>query len=358
MIKADVSCSLVELDYSGIEAVLTGWCMWRHLGDSQGAKDYIRKCRLGLHAIVAGLYLGQPVDLTLPDPEIQRQIKVIKADHDYEYDIIKRVNHGTHYGLTAYGMCEMFPEFFKTPKDAEHIQSFLFKAAPTLPAWQTAVRRRAKDLGYLGGISRPVASIWDHPFGYKHWFWDILNYKPIDEAKARKWLSNPITASRIVMLHGRPFKIDWGNDAKRACALYPQSIGAGVLKRAELRLLHPASPDYIGDAYFGRTPLLHPIHDSLFLHVPNVIRDRVIAIAARVMQEEIPELPIPPEWGMGRYLRIGVEAKAGRSWDKGSMHKVQVDPIVYGVEHVADNPVIPREEADQEAWDAMAREVA
>ena len=356
----DTRCVLAELDFSGIEAILTGWCFWRHLGDSEGAKDYIRKCRLGLHAIVTALKLGRPINLNRPDDEIAPDIARIKSEYPYEYDIIKHVNHGTHYSLTPFGICQMFPEMFATPKAAEEIQRYLFVAAPSLPVWHTTLRKRAKEVGYLGGPTKPGAapSIWDHPYGYRHWYWSILNYKPCDEVTARKWLGNPQWAGRIVVMHGRYFKIEWGEDAKRAASLYPQSIGAGVLKRAEMRLYHPDSPDFIGDAYFGLTPLLHPIHDSLLNHVPVVIRDRFIAICARVMQEEIPELPIPPEWGMGSYLRIGVEAKAGVTWDKDDMHKVAVEPIVYGVEHPEDSPVIAREPDEQDDWDALGRVVA
>lgn len=359
-LSADVSCSLLEIDYSGIEAVLTGWCINQHLGDSAGAKDYIRKCRLGLHAIVTAIKVGQPINLARPDAEIAPDIARIKKEFETEYDTLKRVVHGTHYGLTPFGMVEMFPDYFRSVKEAEDAQNFLFIAAPSLPTWQTAVRRRAREIGYLGGLTMPPTppSAWDHPFGYKHWFWDVLSYRPIDEVGARKWLKDPRRANRIIQLHGRWFKIEWGGDSKRTCAFYPQSIGAGCLKRAEMKLFHPDSPTFIGDAYFGRTPLLHPIHDSLLLHVPTRLVERVAAIAVDVMQSEIDQLPIPVEWGMGRYLRIGVEAKAGKTWDKRDMEKLKVAPIVYGVEHPEDAPVLAREDADAEEWDSLAREVA
>lgn len=364
-VTADVSCSLLELDFSGIEAVLTGYFMWRHLGDAVGAKHYIRQCQLGMHAIVTALKVQQPINLARPDADVIVDIARVKKEFATEYDIIKRVVHGTNYGLTPFGCVEMFPEYFRSITEAEEAQRFLFQAAPTLPAWQTAVRRRARDVGYLGGTTLAPAppSCWDHPFGYKHWFWDVLTYKPCDEFTAAKWRQDPRRRDRIVVLHGRPFKIEFGSDSKRTCAYYPQSGGSGVLKRAESRLFHPESPDYIGDAYFGRTPLLHPIHDSLFLHVPNRILDRVAAICARVMQDPIPQLPIPPEWQMGDYLRIGVEAKVGRSWDKDAMHKWPVPGIVYSAgaapaAHVADDPVIAREPEEQEAWEELGRTVA
>jgi hypothetical protein len=131
-----------------------------------------------------------------------------------------------------------------------------------------------------------------------------------------------------------------------------------VLKLAELRLFHPASSDFIGDAYFGRTPLLHPIHDSLLLHLPNRVYDRVLAIVVRVMQDWLRALPIPAAWNMGPFLRIGVAAKGGRTWDSRDMEKLPVAPIRFGVEHPEDAPVMAAQESDLEMWNALARRVA
>ena len=357
MITTDVSCRLLEVDFSGIEAVLTGWYQWRHLGDTEGARQYVRLAQLGIHAAVTAVAVGRPANLGWPDDQLQQYLQEIKESEPHTYQRSKRTVHGGNYGLTPYGACEQFPDAFPTLRDAQQFFAFYHTLCPALLAWQTAVRKRAKDVGYLGGPTKPDAapSIWDHPYGYRHWYWSILNYKPCDEVTARKWLGNPTTAGRIIVMHGRYFKIEWGEDSKRAIAFFPQSTAAGVLKGVELRLFHPESPDYIGDAYFGRTPLLHPIHDSLFLHVPNRIFDRVAAIVVRVMQEPIMELPVPVEWQMGTHLRIGVEAKGGRTW--AAMEKIPVDPIVYGAEHPEDSPVMAREEQDQEEWDALGRVV-
>jgi len=366
MITADVSCRLLEVDFSGIEAVLTGYAFWRHLGDSAGAQQYIRICRLGIHAQVTSVKLAQdhriesPGNLNWPDDQLSAYLKEIKKGYPVEYDIIKRVDHGTDFGLTPYGMVQQFPEYFSSVAEAEQLQSFLFQVAPALPAWQLAVRKRAREVGYLGGLTLPpgTPSCWDHPGGYRHWFWDVLSYQPTDEVTARKWSKDPKRAGRIVNMHGRWFKIVWGGDSKRAIAFYPQSTCSYLLKKAELRLFHPDSPDYIGDAYFGRTPLLHPIHDALFLHVPNRVYDRVLAIVARVMQDENVELPAPPEWGIGPTLRIGVEAKGGLTWDKRDMHKIPTPPIVPNITPIIDPPTMPRDEADQDEWDALERRVA
>jgi hypothetical protein len=97
-------------------------------------------------------------------------------------------------------------------------------------------------------------------------------------------------------------------------AFFPQSTGAAILKEAMLRLHDPDDPHYIGDAYFGRTPLRAPIHDSLLLEVPLRAWDRVLERVLAVMTAPIPQMPMPADWGLGSHLAIGVEAAAGVDW--------------------------------------------
>lgn len=587
---ADVSCSLLEFDFSGIEAVLTGRCLWAHGFSSDGAKQYIRLARLGMHAAVTALKVGTPVDLTADDQTVKGQLDAVKKAHPKAYDTSKRTVHANNFGMTTYGMVEKFPEFFPTLKAAQEFQGFYYALAPDLPKWHQALRKTAHERGFLGGVTPPGAptpSIWDHPYGYRHWFWDVLSYQPCQEFTARKWLKDPTRAHRIVYLHGRPFQVRFGGDGNRCLppdaqvwmgdytykpigeikvgdvvigwqrgketrrqqpaavkthyanknkkyanknkkystdhlvratvtatheftdqtltirfasgrsirctadhqwltyvrncyewytaadlrvgdhvarvdvvdpgdcptalqetaawlggfydgegalngvtqvntnpgntletaeaafaalgfattrrplqaghekwkdssflaweggrqaalkfarwvpsaryraqyadrmiltsrfrrldqivaiesnpvaepvicvttttgnfiadglcshnciAFYPQSTAAGRLKEAQRRLFMPWSDDFIGDVYFGRTPLLGPIHDSLLLQVPNRCVDRVAEIVGRVMQEPSPRLPIPIEWGWGGYLPIGVNAKIGKNW--------------------------------------------
>jgi hypothetical protein len=140
----------------------------------------------------------------------------------------------------------------------------------------------------------------------------VLAFKPINESqrlrrvKARK----PITE-----IAGRWFAVEWGEDSKRVIAFYPQSTAAGVLKRSIRKLLtDPSHPSYIGDAYYGKTPLRAPIHDSLLLEVPDRAWDRVVERVAREMLRPIQEQPLPAVWSMGSHLTVGIEAKAGHNW--------------------------------------------
>ncbi len=212
----------------------------------------------------------------------------------------------------------------------------------------------------------------------------MLNYRPVNEFTARKWQHDPTRAWRIVNLHGRWFKMDPGGDANRVIAFYPQSTAAGRLKEVQLALFVPGSEFYIGDAYFGRTPLLGPIHDSLLLHLPNRVFDRVLEIVLRVMQTPSSYLPIPPAWGWGPYLPIGVSAKTGKNWaervtvddqiaiklkhgvdvplNDGGMDEIKVPQWTWVPNAGPDDPVLPREgdspEGDVEDWDMLKRAVA
>lgn len=362
MITADVSCRIFEADFSGIEALLTGRCLWQHGFSSEGAKQYIRLARCGIHSAVTARAVEKPVDLTLPDADLKLALDAIKEAHPIQYDLSKRTVHAKNFGMSTYGQVEKFPEYFPTLAVADRFEKFYFDLAPDLPKWHQALRKQAREHGYLGGVCLPGSqpSIWNHPYGYKHWFWDVLSYQPCQEFTARKWLKDPARAHRITYLHGRPFRMQMGSDGNRCIAFYPQSTAAGRLKEAELDLFDPQSPDFIGDCYFGRTPLLGPIHDSVLLHIPNRCFDRVAEIVIRVMQQPSARLPIPLDWGWGPYLPIGVSAKSGKNWME--MEKLKVPSWVWrdAVPTAGeDAPVLPREsEGDPDDWTALARAVA
>jgi len=385
MITSDVSCRLLEVDAAGIEAVLTGYGQ-RHI-NAEHARNYIRLARLGIHAAVTARAVGKPANFAWPDDQLKSYLTEIKHGYPFEYDASKRTVHGNNFGLTTHGMVEKFPEIYKTIADAQRFQDFYAEVAPALRPQQHALRMQARERGFLGGPTMPDRpSQWDHPYGYRHHFWDVLSYQPTDEYTAIKWRQDPRKRDRVVYLHGRPFKVKPGNDWNRVIAFYPQSIAAGWLKERQLRLFLPWSADYIGDCYFGRTPLLGPIHDSLLLHIPNRIFDRVLEIVCRVMQEPSTCLPCPAEWGLGPYLPIGMSAKAGRNWApqltedgiakiqakaaaKGQeipqlaanphgMEELSIPKWVYVPNAGPDDPVLPEEETDMEDWTALARAVA
>lgn len=328
-VVAAPGCRLLEVDYSGIEAVETGWF----------ARDpaYIRLAKLGVHAYLASHLLGRPASLDWSDADLLAYFKELKGAEFWVYDQAKRCVHGTNYGLTPYGMTSTFPELYPDEKAARRVQSIYFEICPTLPLWHGALRQQAFDTGSLGGPGEVVqtddnrcyrpgyqgSSPWPHPFQYRHWFWSVLAYKPITEAQRLRRQKGGKPCAEI---NGRWFAVDWGEDSKRCIAFYPQSTAAGVLKRAIRPLFtRPGHPSYIGDAYYGQTPLRAPIHDSLLLEVPHAVWDRVVERVAREMLRPIQEQPVPGVWGMGPYLTVGIGAKAGTNWQE--MEDLQVPGV-------------------------------
>lgn len=315
-IVASPGCKLIELDFSGIEAVQLAWF----------ARDklLLRLARLGLHAFVASHLLKRPADLSWSDADLLAYFKEIKTTEEYIYDQAKRNVHGTGYGMTPRGMWLMFPHLYPSEAAAKRVQDVYFSIAPAVPKFQNAVRLRAYEQGYIGGPKdRRYASILDdvnaHPYGYRHDFFDVVGLRPVGP-EARKRLERERIP--IIELNGRPYAAVAGPDSKRTLSFYPQSTAAGNLKEVCLSLFgEPDVPSYIGDAYYGRTPLRAPIHDSLLLEVPDRQVDRVLEHAFREMLRPVEEQPLPAEWNLGPYLTIGVEAKVGDNWDE--MEKIK-----------------------------------
>lgn len=283
-------CKLLEVDFSGIEAVLSGWFM--------GDPRYIRMAKLSIHAFVTSHLVGEPPEDSWDDAQLASWFAYIKEKYPHEYDQCKRYVHGTNYGLTIFGMVKQFPKEFPNIKAAERIAAIYAKIAPGLAQWHLQVRDQAAKETLLGGKT--------HPFGYRHWFFNVVSYQ-IVRGVARK-------GAQIVRMNGTNYEMKLGEDAKRAVSFFPQSSAAGIIKEAMLRLFDPEMPNYIGDAFYGRTPLRAQIHDSLLLEVPDELVDVVLEKLVIEMTRPIPEFPMPEEWGLGPYLSIGVEAKVGQNW--------------------------------------------
>lgn len=324
-IVADPGYRLVELDYSGIEAVDTGWLC--------GDPNQVRLATLGVHAYLTShlLHAERKLDV-LPsmawsDADLTALFSEVKKKFPEMYDKAKRTVHGTNYGLTTYGMHNNFPEVFATVKEAEKTLDMYYALCPKLPEYHSRMRDHAYKHGYIGGSYVDdytlLTSGGHHPWGYIHWFYGVMSFRPLNETAYRRlqWIAknrmNRAMHPRVAIIHNRPFEKVLGEDSKRVIAFPPQSIAAGTLKEAELMLFHPDSPDYIGELADGRTPLIAPIHDSLLLHVPDRIHEWVIMHCAEVMRRPIPTMPLPAEWNMGTHLRVNVAAKVspvGGSW--------------------------------------------
>jgi hypothetical protein len=359
-VVAAAGCRLLEVDFSGIEAVETGWY----------ARDpaYIRLARLGVHAYLASHLLGRPADLRWSDADLIAYFAELKKVDAFTYDKAKRCVHGTNYGLTPMGMAMTFPDLYKDIAAADKVQRIYFEVCPALPTWHAALRQFAYDKGWLGGPGAVItgednscytqylknpngysgAPWWPHPFQYKHWFWSVLQYTRLNE-KQYLWRQKRGMPT-MVNNEGVKFGIGWGEDSKRVIALYPQSTAAGVLKRSARPLFaRPDHPSYIGTTYYDRTPLRAPIHDSFLLEVPERAWDRVVEAVAREMQRPIAEQPVPAGWAMGTHLTVGIEAKAGRNWLE--MEKIEVPS--FQASGVIESDQWPVEEQDEDDWGEM-----
>ena len=297
-------CVFIEADYGGIEAVQTGWF----------AKDpdYLRLAKLSVHSYLTSHIVGKPADLSWSDEQLKGYFKEIKKEYFLDYNKCKRVVHGSAYMLSAMGLHLTYSDLFPTVKSAKKIQSTLFSVAPGMRQRQLDTITKADKQGYLGGT--------DHPYNYRHQFYNVIIYKKVNAVFAREqqklWNESDGTEGKQVSegANGIWYTLTHGKDAKRAVAFYPQSTAGGNLKEAMLALFTPGMPDYIGDCYYGSTPLRAPIHDSLLLEVPIGKVDFVLERVYRVMSSPIKEQPLDPSWGMGEYLTIDVNIEKGKNW--------------------------------------------
>lgn len=341
------SSRLLEVDFSGIEAVLTGWF----------ARDRIlyRIAKLGAHALVASHLIKQPISLDQPDADLGAALAAMKKTAGDKYIQAKRTVHGTAYGMTPHGMVLMFPTLYGSLREAQHVQEVYFNVAPGVRPWQHNLQRRAHDQGYLGGPPQPGYTILTdtnaHPYGYKHYYYGVLSYKAVEGETVKRLQRQHVP---LILMNDRWYQIVPGPDAKSCIAFYPQSTAAGILKEVLLQLFAPqaGSPNYIGGAYFGRTPLRAPIHDSLFLEVPPRKWDRVLSATYEEMLRPVEEMPLPPEWDLGTHVTIGVEGKWGVTWDKMTTLKAEEVPsgipATYSDLTTAERIYWPATEAEEE----------
>jgi hypothetical protein len=274
-VVAAPGCVLVEADYSGIEAVETGY--FSH------DPDYIRLARHGIHSYLTSHLMKEPADLTWSDEQLGAHLAYIKKKYKdgTGYYAMKRTVHLTNYGGSPWMMQRAEPSIFPTIKSAFESQNFYLDLVPKLKVWQKAIRARATKENFLGGK--------DHPYKFKHFFWDVIAYD-------RNGRQQP------------------GADWNKVVAFYPQSAAAGVLYDTALDLQDPASPNYIGDLFHGKTPLRALIHDSILLEVPETKLDTCLERLARSMMRPVRVQPLDPAWEMGEFLKIDVDVKVGPNW--------------------------------------------
>lgn len=285
---APLGYSFWDRDYSGIEAVLVGYFA--------GSARYIRLAKLGVHAYMASHVLARPADLAWSDTDLKSYFKLLKRESPTVYDIAKRIVHGSNYVMTPRKMNYEWPEQFPTVKGAAALQGLYFELFPEIRAWHkdlcvrvdaTKRRHRDADQEKVDPWSLGVCTV-RNPFSYLHRFYNVLDWERVIDGEKKEWIWK------------------YGEDAKRLVSFLPQSTAAAIIKRAGKRLWYDY-PDV------GRTMRLW-IHDSILGEQTDEKIGECLEISRVVMEEPIPQLPLPIEWGMGEFLSIGTEGKSGKSW--------------------------------------------
>lgn len=308
-IVARSGCWLARHDSAAIEAVLTGWF----------ARDplTIRLAKLGIHAYVAGALkeVNQPADLSWSDEDLAEHFKELKKKFPIQYSTAKRCVYLAFYGGGPKTMVEHYPESFPAGiKDATITLNLLFDLLPKLKQYQLQCRMDAEKRHHLGGPHNGGCNLNcrdHHPHGYRHWFWAVTGYRRITPEQRRK---REQAGLPVVVIEGTSYAVGHGRDSERAVAFNPQSAAGGILYDSCLDLMDQEGENYVGDLFHGFTPIRALIHDDILEELPDQKLEEGIYKTLAAMTRPLKEFPLPPEWGMGKYLSIGAVAEVGRNW--------------------------------------------
>ena len=264
-------------DFSGIEAVLVGYFA--------GDKHYTRLAKMGVHdyfnahiAHAQGALQEKDLpNLSWSDTDLAAYLQDLKRQLGDSRAVAKMGVHMSNYIGSPIRMFQQAPALFKTVAGAEKVQRLYFEVFPLIRTWQHHTCDLAEKQGYIRS-----------PYGVPHRFYQVYNYK-----------KDPDTGEWTKVL---------GDDAKRCVAYNPQHTAAVIMRRA-LWLL--------GQHADIRPYLRLTIHDELLWECPTEMHDRVDATIQHIMEAPQPELPLDPDWQMGRWLTIQTEGKHGTRW--GSM---------------------------------------
>jgi DNA polymerase I-like protein with 3'-5' exonuclease and polymerase domains len=271
---------LYARDFSGIEAVLTGYF----------AMDpkYIRIAKRDIHTYytVHALYeleggarikASDLPDLDWPDDRLFPYLEQLKKEFKRERNsLYKHLVHAANFMQSPKGAQEkIFSETrIEYPiKTVAKVMDVYYSLFPSIRRWHKAVLDEAEKDGYLR-----------NPYGYVHRFSKVYDYT----REYGEWVKKS------------------GPDSNKVIAFKPQSTAAGIIKEAILEL------------FFNRFEeagqyLRLQVHDELLSEIPRGEWERVDGIMREVMERPNPQMRMPESWGMGEYLSILTEAKADLS---------------------------------------------
>lgn len=183
IIHATPGHRIVKRDYSGIEAVLTGYFA--------GDPEYMRLALLGVHTYRCAQYKGEPPDHRVSDKDLAAALKVLKRKYDHPepgedvslYQRFKKINHMTNYGAKPMKIFNESPGVFKDLPEVRKLYAFFRQQSPRIFQWHQRLQRQIPREGY-----RVVT-----PYMYNRYFWDL----PADLPKAIAQLPQSTAAAII-----------------------------------------------------------------------------------------------------------------------------------------------------------------
>jgi uracil-DNA glycosylase family 4 len=277
LITAEEGSILYARDFSGIEAVLTGYF----------ALDprYIRLAKRDVHTYYTVYALhelegGARIkacdlpDLDWPDDRLFPYLEQLKSQFKAERNnLFKHLVHAANFMQGAMGARDkIFSETgIEYPvKTVQKVMDVYYNLFPKIKQWHRNVLDEAEKDGYLR-----------NPFGYVHRFNKPYDYKKV----LGEWEKTP------------------GPDANAVISFKPQSTAVGIITEVILRLYH----DRFEEA--GQFLRLQ-VHDELMFETPRPYWEVLDKIVIEEMERPIPQLPLPASWNMGPYLNVLSEAKA------------------------------------------------
>lgn len=277
LVVAKPGSLLYARDFSGIEAVLTGYF----------ALDprYIRLSKRDVHTYytVYALYeleggarikASDLPDLDWPDDRLFPYLEALKKQFKVERNsLYKHLVHAANFMQGAKGaQAKIFSETgIEYPvKTVQKVMDVYYSLFPKIKQWHKSVLDEAEKDGYLR-----------NPFDYVHRYSRVYDYKK----EFGEWTKKP------------------GADANKVISFKPQSTAVALITEAILRL------------YFNRFEeagqyLRLQVHDELLLEIPRSEWERVDKVVQEEMEQPSPQLRLPQSWGMGECLGILTEAKA------------------------------------------------
>ncbi len=160
MIAAEPGHKLVKIDMRGFHSRMIGWL----------ANDaaYYKLADFDVHSFVAAHFLkleGADYLLDLPDDELRAALGTIKKQHGYVRNFkIKRVVHGSQFGLGVKKLYRMHQKDFSGPEEAAQLMHLLKSLFPaTFKEFPKTIRHRI----YHETPGRLVS-----PFGHHRFFFD------------------------------------------------------------------------------------------------------------------------------------------------------------------------------------------